>query len=229
MSKWLVGSSSNKKLASEINTLASATRDFSPPESTFIFLNTSSPENKKQPNTLRNSISVFVVPVDLSSSNKVFSTCKLSSWCWAKNDSMTLWPVRLSPSICSVPEMTRNRVDFPFPLAPIKAILSPRLMVAEVFLRITLSPYALVTCSRNRIKRPGCVPKLNLKFTFAFSSMTSSIISMRSSALTRDWTCLAFEALALNRSINRSVCLIWACWFSKAPFCTSFRNAFSSV
>ena len=101
--------------------------------------------------------------------------------------------------------MIRNKVDLPFPFAPIKAILSPLLIVAEVFFKMTFSPKALEICSKNKIKRPGSVPKLNLKFTFAFSSITSSMISILSNAFTRDCTCLALEALALKRSMKRSV------------------------
>ena len=70
--------------------------------------------------------------------------------------------------------------------APIKAILSPRLIVADVFFKITFSPKALEICSKNKINLPGSVPKLNLKLTFAFSSMTSSMISILSKAFTRD-------------------------------------------
>ena len=88
------------------------------------------------------------------------------------------------------------------------AILSPRLIVAEVFFRITFSPKALEICSKNRMNLPGWVPKLNLKLTFAFSSITSSTTSKRSNAFTLDCTWRALLALALNRSINRSVCLI---------------------
>jgi hypothetical protein len=63
---------------------------------------------------------------------------------------MTLCPVRLSPVIFSVPDMMRSKVDLPFPFAPIKAILSPRLIVAEVFFRITFSPKALEICSKTK-------------------------------------------------------------------------------
>ena len=45
-----------------MSVLAKATRDFSPPDSTLIFLYTSSLENKKHPSTPLNSISVFLLP-----------------------------------------------------------------------------------------------------------------------------------------------------------------------
>jgi hypothetical protein len=41
---------------------ASATRAFSPPLSTFIFLSTSSPPKRKQPKRVRSSSSVFCAP-----------------------------------------------------------------------------------------------------------------------------------------------------------------------
>ena len=54
-SRWLVGSSSRSRLPGSIISLASARRAFSPPESTAMRLSTSSPVNRKQPRSLRNS------------------------------------------------------------------------------------------------------------------------------------------------------------------------------
>mmetsp|Transcript_6174 Transcript_6174/g.13875 ORF Transcript_6174/g.13875 Transcript_6174/m.13875 type:complete len:85 (-) Transcript_6174:2114-2368(-) len=81
ISKWLVGSSNSKKLASESRTLASATLDFSPPESTPIFLNTSSLVNKNDPAMLLSSFSVLAVPVCCNSASIVRSSCRASSCC----------------------------------------------------------------------------------------------------------------------------------------------------
>src|SRR5690554_1067901 len=54
--------------------------------------------------------------------------------------------------------------------------------------------------------------------------MGGAIRSMRSSALTRLWACLALVALALNRSIKRWISAIRACWRSKPACCWASRS-----
>ena len=53
----LVGSSSSSTFAPETTSVASASRVFSPPDSTPAGLSTSSPENRNEPSTLRTSVS----------------------------------------------------------------------------------------------------------------------------------------------------------------------------
>ena len=53
MSRWLVGSSSTRKFGGSNNMIAIASRAFSPPDSTRHFFSTSSPENPKQPASVR--------------------------------------------------------------------------------------------------------------------------------------------------------------------------------
>src|SRR5436190_581816 len=48
-SRWLVGSSMHRSAAGRTSIFASATRAFSPPESTAIFLTTASPEKRNAP------------------------------------------------------------------------------------------------------------------------------------------------------------------------------------
>ena len=50
ISRWFVGSSKIITLLGDNNKPHKANLAFSPPESTFIFLYTASPENKKAPN-----------------------------------------------------------------------------------------------------------------------------------------------------------------------------------
>src|SRR5690606_40338022 len=59
-----------RKLASAVSAFASATRDFSPPERTLIFLNTSSPVNRKLPRIDRNSVSVCLGAKDCNRSEE---------------------------------------------------------------------------------------------------------------------------------------------------------------
>ena len=49
MSMWFVGSSSNNKLGPFLNISHNCNLPFSPPDSIFIFLKTSSPVNKNEP------------------------------------------------------------------------------------------------------------------------------------------------------------------------------------
>ena len=57
-SRLLVGSSSSSTLALETTRIASASRVFSPPDSTPAGLVASSPLNRNEPSTLRDSVSV---------------------------------------------------------------------------------------------------------------------------------------------------------------------------
>ncbi|MNY07889.1 hypothetical protein D3C86_1407130 [compost metagenome] len=137
MSRWLVGSSRIRKLESVVRDLARATLDFSPPESTLIFLKTSSPVNRKQPRIPRSSVSVCLGAKACSSSKMVLSRCSDSSWCWAKKVVVTLWPVSHLPVNFSVPAMILSKVDLPLPFAPISAILSPFSIIPSAFSRIS--------------------------------------------------------------------------------------------
>ena len=184
MSRWLVGSSNTRKLASAVSALANATRDFSPPESTFTFLNTSSPVNKKDPNLLRSSVSVCFGANACNSNKAVCSRCSASSWCLAKNVCVTLLPVYLlTLKSLSAPAMMRSSVDLPLPLAPINAILSPFSMTASVWVTISMPGYFFVRLSSVTTCLPDCFEKRKLKFTVGLSSSTSSTRSSLSNAL----------------------------------------------
>ena len=71
ISKWLVGSSSNKKLSCSNESFAKASLAFSPPLNWAVDFSTSFPENQQRPHSVRISFSGIVVCRLQSSSNPV--------------------------------------------------------------------------------------------------------------------------------------------------------------
>ena len=97
ISKWFVGSSIINVLKGRSNNLQSANLFLSPPESTFVFLVTSSPEKRKLPSKSRTLVLVSSVAASSASCKTVFSGLRTSSWFCAKYPMFTLCPRFHSP------------------------------------------------------------------------------------------------------------------------------------
>ena len=107
-----------------------------------------------------------------------------------------------------------NKVDFPIPFAPNKAIFSPRPTASDTSLKIFLLVYSLDTLSISKTCFPGLT--LNGKFILIEPSRfdSTSIISVFSSFLINDCAKAALLLFARNFEISLSVCLIsFSCCF----------------
>ena len=126
ISKWVVGSSSSRKLGGESKSLTRANRLFSPPLRTFTFLKTSSPRKRKAPSRVRASCSwTFESVFSIASSTTVRSRFRTSTLCCEKYPTETLCPSSREPSsIGTSSARIFNRVDFPAPFGPTRAIRS---------------------------------------------------------------------------------------------------------
>jgi hypothetical protein len=85
-------------------------------------------------------------------------------------------------------------VDFPAPFGPTSATRSPRFMKKSRPLKTRVSPYDFRTFVARTTTSPERGAGGKPKRTF-FVRLGASIRSIFSSALTRDWTCLAFVFL----------------------------------
>ena len=121
MSRWLVGSSRQSRLAGSASSFASASRVCSPPDRTRTFFSIASPENRKAPSRRRIS-SVDMRPAAVpSSSNTVLPAARASIWCWAKYATLTFRPSsRVPRSNGRTPARILSSVDLPAPFGPIE-------------------------------------------------------------------------------------------------------------
>ncbi len=224
MSRWFVGSSMISTLKGCNNSLQRASLFLSPPERTFTFLLTSSPLNRKDPSISRTLLRVFSFAESIIVSRTVLSPSRYSAWFWAKYPIWTLWPSFITPVWAISPTMIFAKVDLPCPFWPTNAILLPLSINRSILSRTLRSPYVLPIWLASITTLPGWIDIGNRTFITALSSSSTSIRSILSSFLIRDCAIDAFEALARNFSMRRSVCSICFSWFFWEASCCS-RNS----
>ena len=125
ISIWLVGSSSTSTFGLVFKILQSASLTFSPPDSIFTFLNTSSPEKRKAPSAFLASVSVRFGYSSQKSSSTVLLLVYMAI-CWSKYPICTFVPKRYSPESAGIlPTIVFKNVDFPSPFPPSMPSFSP--------------------------------------------------------------------------------------------------------
>ena len=121
--------------------------------------------------------------------------------------------------------MRLQRVDFPTPFAPIRAILSPWLNFRVKFLNIFLSgSYPKVTFSKTKISFPiGLFILKTILGSLLLEGFNSSILSF-SNCFCLDVACFALEALAENLLMKDSnSSFSFSFLFLSNSFCLAIR------
>ena len=208
MSRWLVGSSSIRKLALLVITFASATLAFSPPLSTLIFFLYIISAEKKTPQQ-----------------RPEFELCLTAA---AKFHFIKYVVVNVKGLELVLGVEALFHIVSPDPLSleglmpgdhtqqgrlSLSVRTDQRDLITAVYFSFGVfgngdAAKLLVACLSVASTRPGCLSTWKLMRRLGLSISTCSTRSSLSSRFMALCAAAAFDALALNRSINRSCCLI---------------------
>ena len=210
-SKWLVGSSINRKFGCDNISFTKDKRTFSPPDKQSTVLNTSSPLNRKHPSAVRiwvrsNSLKSFhtsskTVLVEQNCASS-WSKYPVSIWCPNKNspDKGGTWCINVF-----------KKVDFPFPFGPITAIFCPCNTSKLIVHKGCSCSYPIHRSFTSNTRFPPRTLGSNRAWKVFVSTLGSSILSIRSRYLILLCAKAALLFLYRNFSISSSIRWISFC------------------